>query len=195
MSKKRWGWAEQEQERSRRARVASESVLPCMSIRQPWAWAIASGCKPVENRTWLPPGGLLGRRIGIAATAKAPRPEEVEELRRICLDVPRNYVLGSIVAVATLVGAKRLDKDYSPSGYVGDPEKIAAWDREHAGTWEIWATGPVCWLLSEVFELPKPVPCKGMIGIWDLPSAELSEVQAQSPPASTVPRLFIVKGR
>ena len=26
--------------------------IPCLSIRQPWAWLIAQGYKDVENRTW-----------------------------------------------------------------------------------------------------------------------------------------------
>lgn len=30
----------------------AELTLPCLSIRQPWAWAIVNGFKPVENRTW-----------------------------------------------------------------------------------------------------------------------------------------------
>lgn len=35
--------------------------LPCLSIRQPWAWLIVQGHKPVENRTWSTPfrGELL----------------------------------------------------------------------------------------------------------------------------------------
>ena len=26
--------------------------MKCISIRQPWAWLIIKGVKPVENRTW-----------------------------------------------------------------------------------------------------------------------------------------------
>lgn len=26
--------------------------LPCLSVRQPWAWLIVNGFKPIENRTW-----------------------------------------------------------------------------------------------------------------------------------------------
>lgn len=29
-------------------------TLPCLSIRQPWAWLIVNGYKDVENRTWKP---------------------------------------------------------------------------------------------------------------------------------------------
>ena len=27
--------------------------LKCLAIRQPWAWAVCSGAKDVENRTWM----------------------------------------------------------------------------------------------------------------------------------------------
>ena len=26
--------------------------LPCLSVRQPWAWLIVNGIKSIENRTW-----------------------------------------------------------------------------------------------------------------------------------------------
>ncbi len=28
------------------------SIVKALSIRQPWAWLIANGCKDIENRTW-----------------------------------------------------------------------------------------------------------------------------------------------
>lgn len=31
---------------------AHAAVIPVLTIRQPWAWAIVSGGKDVENRTW-----------------------------------------------------------------------------------------------------------------------------------------------
>ncbi|MES2685511.1 MAG: ASCH domain-containing protein [Pseudomonadota bacterium] len=30
----------------------STSTIPALSIRQPWAWLIVNGFKPIENRTW-----------------------------------------------------------------------------------------------------------------------------------------------
>ena len=26
--------------------------MKCLSIQQPWAWAVVNGWKPIENRTW-----------------------------------------------------------------------------------------------------------------------------------------------
>jgi len=30
----------------------NEPMVKALSVRQPWAWAIVAGLKPVENRTW-----------------------------------------------------------------------------------------------------------------------------------------------
>jgi hypothetical protein len=30
-----------------------------------------------------------------------------------------------------------------------------------------WAFGPYCWLIDEVFQLPAPVPCKGLLNLWE----------------------------
>ena len=27
-------------------------TLSCLTVRQPWAWLLTHGVKPVENRTW-----------------------------------------------------------------------------------------------------------------------------------------------
>lgn len=56
--------------------------LPCLSVQQPWAWAILAGRKPVENRTWLTRHrGLLAIHASRSTTAldatplEAPTPE------------------------------------------------------------------------------------------------------------------------
>jgi len=45
--------------------------VPCLSVRQPWAWLIVHGFKPVENRNWRPYAGFetnpASRRILIHA--------------------------------------------------------------------------------------------------------------------------------
>jgi len=32
-----------------------------------------------------------------------------------------------------------------------------------------WAFGPWCWLLADPIELPEPIPCKGSLGLWEVP--------------------------
>src|SRR5579863_10161613 len=58
-------------------RTEGEIAIPArgLSIRQPWAWAIARGWKPVENRSRAFPLALTG--IPIAVHASVRRDETV----------------------------------------------------------------------------------------------------------------------
>lgn len=44
--------------------------MKAISIKQPWAYLICSGIKPIENRTWQCPKKYIGKRILIHASAK-----------------------------------------------------------------------------------------------------------------------------
>lgn len=48
--------------------------IPCLSVRQPWAWLLIHGHKPIENRNWRPYDGFLnsvsGTRLVIHAAKK-----------------------------------------------------------------------------------------------------------------------------
>lgn len=42
-------------------------ALPAISVRQPWAYLICAGLKPIENRTWKLPEKYKGQRVLIHA--------------------------------------------------------------------------------------------------------------------------------
>ena len=44
--------------------------MKAVSIKQPWAYLIASGIKDIENRTWKCPQKYIGERVLIHASAK-----------------------------------------------------------------------------------------------------------------------------
>ena len=44
--------------------------MKVLSIKQPWAYLIASGIKDIENRTWKCPEKYIGKRVLIHASAK-----------------------------------------------------------------------------------------------------------------------------
>ena len=44
--------------------------MKAISIKQPWAYLIASGIKDIENRTWKCPEKYIGKRVLIHASAK-----------------------------------------------------------------------------------------------------------------------------
>ena len=44
--------------------------MMAISVKQPWAWLICSGIKPIENRTWKMPEKYKGKRVLIHTGAK-----------------------------------------------------------------------------------------------------------------------------
>ncbi len=81
--------------------TSSLKKLPALSVRQPWAWLIVNGYKPIENRTWPTKfrGEFLvhaGQRIDTAAWAylRAAHPE---------IAFPVVFDVGGIVGQARLV--------------------------------------------------------------------------------------------
>ena len=48
--------------------------MKTLSVKQPWAYLIASGIKDIENRTWKCPEKYIGQRVLIHASAK---PEKI----------------------------------------------------------------------------------------------------------------------
>jgi hypothetical protein len=81
--------------------------MRAVTVRQPWAWAIAHGFKDIENRSWAPrlaPGEL----IAIHAGAAAPSFEDVERVKKLVGrrgQVPNVFDCGCVVAVARFVRA------------------------------------------------------------------------------------------
>ena len=83
--------------------AAHEAV--CLSVRQPWAWLIVSGHKPVENRTWRTDyrGPLL-----IHAGGRMADREDVELANEMMdllgIQAPEEYPLGGIVGCCLVTG-------------------------------------------------------------------------------------------
>ena len=48
----------------------NNTVLPALSVKQPWAYLICAGLKDIENRTWKLPEKYKGTRVLIHAGAK-----------------------------------------------------------------------------------------------------------------------------
>ena len=133
--------------------------MKVLTVRQPWADAIAHGTKRTENRSWKPPTKHIGAQILIHAAAtndkKAVLPPEAnigQAFGRI--PIARH---SAIIAVATLAGC-----------------------HFDAGCCEPWGMADYYhWELADVFALPEPVPAKGQLGFWTPDSDILDAVTAQ----------------
>jgi hypothetical protein len=120
--------------------------VKALSIRQPWAWLIVNGHKPVENRTWptshrgdlLIHAGLAFDTEGLQSVLAAfPHLQAV---------LPQQYELGGIVGTAQLVNC--VQQHPSP-----------------------WFTGPYGFVMYQ----PRPLPLvrvRGVLGIFDVPMTD-----------------------
>lgn len=135
--------------------------LRCLTIRQPWAWAIAAGGKDVENRGWQRSyRGLVAIHAGGQADEDAyDNPLIVAACRRVRPLAGGTAALwharGAVIAVANLV------------------DICDAWpDLCSCGPWAV--TGQLHWRLRDVVLLNEPIPAKGRQGLW-WPEPELAE--------------------
>jgi ASCH domain len=87
----------------RLARLTRPLLMRALSIRQPWAWAIATGLKDVENRSW--PTDYRGPFLIHAGKAWAAEGEQF--MKRLGIEVPSSLLRGGVVGEATLVDCVR----------------------------------------------------------------------------------------
>lgn len=104
----------------------AERELPAvaLSVRQPWAWLIVNGYKPVENRTW--PTNFRGP-VAIHA-GKTIDPDGYHWVRENFPEIPlpESFEVGGIVGVARLTDCiQTMDSPwfFGPYGFVLDDAK------------------------------------------------------------------------
>ncbi|HEX4954775.1 MAG TPA: hypothetical protein VF017_15390 [Thermoanaerobaculia bacterium] len=123
--------------------------MNALSITQPWAWAIARGGKLLENRDWRPPTWAVGQLLAIHATREVDG-LAVESLLSHGYAVPAELPTSAVVAIARLTGCTTRRPP------VGHPQRR-------------WFMGRYAWQLAGVLALPRPVPCRGQLSVWQLP--------------------------
>jgi hypothetical protein len=127
-----------------------------ISIRQPWAWAIASGRKKVENRTWQTP---YRGPVYIHASSN-PDANAAEWIRRqFRVTVPDDLQRCAVVAVADLTDVVT---------------------RKRAKRFGKWFEGPYGFVLTNVRPLRTPVRTLGKLGLFRPSPALKRSVEEQS---------------
>lgn len=141
-------------------------TLPVLSIQQPWAWAIAHGGKDVENRTWTRPyRGPIAVHASLPWNkAGAKHPFVQSAWKRATAgttplqpDAPGIH-RGAILAIADLT------------------DICTAKNHCDCGPWSF--AGQNHWRLANVRLLSEPIPCKGTLGLWQLPEDVETRVHA-----------------
>ena len=120
--------------------------MSVLTVNQPWAHAILHSGKMIENRSWST--AYRGPLLIHASTS-------VEDLDvRFFPDGARvpsaaSLTLGAILGQVELVDCL--------------PRKMLVGN--------IWAEGPICWILTNPRPLVRPICVKGQLRLWNLPAA------------------------
>ena len=134
---------------TRKKFIYKDTKLTALSIKQPWASLIIDGHKNIENRTWKTPSKkwILIHSSGQFDTKKnmkGIKPEVQKVLDGIGEDKWRKFPVSSILGVAYI---DKVEPDCDIKKY-------------------IWASGPVCWHIKNIYKFKHPIICKGQLGLW-----------------------------
>lgn len=128
------------------------AITRCLSVRQPFAWAIVANVKHTENRTWS-----TDYRGTIAIHASTSN-QAINAYRKetgnpfFNLDT---FPLGAIIGLADIVD-------------------VALYGRPHEQDGS--AFGPVCWTMANGRFLSKPIPLKGKLNLFSLPEDVVQQI-------------------
>lgn len=136
-------------------------TLPCLSVRQPWAWLIVNGHKPVENRSWST--GFRG--LLLIHAGKTLDPSYLDE-------VQQSLLLEFGDAAPRLPAFDALER----GGIVGQAV-VTDCVREHSSR---YFTGPWGFVLARATPLPF-VPFRGQQGFFNVPESELQPCASSRP--------------
>lgn len=142
--------------------------MKAISIRQPWAGAVALGWKDVENRSQM-----FSHRGYTLIHAGQQLADNFNDAERTILDVVKQEV--------PLLGLPGQSPAWQLGAIIGVVE-IRAAHRGCNGSCSAWAQpGHVHHMITHVGVLNRPVPCPGRLGVWTPDPVTLDEVKAVWP--------------
>jgi len=140
-------------------------MIKCLTVRQPFAWLIVAGHKPLENRTWDT------KHRGSLLIHAAARP--VDDANLLCslihydtgIAFPPRLPLGSIIGRVNLVDVVVESDNY-------------------------WFDGPFAFRLERSTPID-PIPYRGQLGLFNVPwPMPVSATKATKSPRFYTPRLL-----
>ena len=121
-------------------KLEQDNSQPCLSIRQPWAWAIFHLGKDVENRSWQPP------RLG-----------------RIYIHASKTYDHAGAAWIEKTFGVRPPGPDDLPMGAIVGSVEVVGCTQNSVSSWAI--AGQFHWQLNKPVEI-SPISCPGELGIF-----------------------------
>ena len=155
-----------------------------LSIRNPWAWAIVSGLKPVENRSWVTHfrGRFAVHACGDLLTAAddmdvIERYEGVlEPVAEALVAYPDDFArhLGRLVYLgpdeafrASIAALARVPLREEPGYIIGEVDLVDC-VKGYKSPWSV--KGQWQFVLANPEIYPEPIPAKGKLNFWEVPA-------------------------
>ena len=123
--------------------------MKALSIQQPWAWAIIHAGKDIENRTWKTHHRGV---VAIHASGKVQRNAKLP--RRSKKPQSDELLCGALIGVVEIVDVVTNHRSK-------------------------WFGGPCGFVLANPRPLAQAIPCKGKLGLWELPRSLFRKVEQE----------------
>ena len=134
----------------------AEEVTHAITLRgAQLTWAVLHGQKTIENRHFRMAPGWYALQTGAHMGSVASQQPLLDRLARVPAEAELPHL--------AIVGAIRISHDL-------------AFEECQANQ---WAFGPICNVISEVIELPRPVMHRGALSVWSIRPDALKEVRTQ----------------
>lgn len=136
-----------------------------LSLTQPWASLLAGAHKRVETRSWStdyrgPVAIHAAKNFPAWARSFCEEPRVVAALGSANPFLP----VGAILAVAHLVDCRRIGP-FTPITWGLSASEMSFGD---------YTEGRFAWFFEDIEALPKPIPARGALGLWELPAELLA---------------------
>lgn len=155
----------------------------CLSVRQPFAWAIVHGHKELENRTWL--AGFRGRLLIHAGQTWGRQEKQDLAMLRVRfpeIAFPEKFDLGGIVGEVMMRGMIRPGE-----GWETGPDFPTGTETHEGQPIDArWWTGGIAFVFRQAKVLPF-IPMRGTTGFFPVDEAVLLHPGTPAPDAKFRP--------
>ncbi len=142
--------------------------MKALTLWPEWAWAIVHLGKNVENRRWVIPPGLYCLHAGMRFGGRGKHPAH----KRYATDVVFRTALNEQLTDEQYHMAYKMKPDDIPFGSIVGVIRVTGHTHpndipEHLA----WHDGySIANHIELVSVLPTPIPCKGALGLWTVPT-------------------------
>ncbi|WP_137744580.1 ASCH domain-containing protein [Robertmurraya siralis] len=162
--------------------------MKVISIKQPWATLIALGEKQFETRSWAtkhrgPLAIHASKKIDIEACKYLPI---TATLNKHGIVQTNDLPVGKIIATSNLVDCYQVETDELLWADFTNGKTVDGFEYLFGD----YSEGRFAWKLENIVTLPEPIPAKGQLSLWNLPTSDF-EVVYEVPPMRGLYRTVI----